>query len=175
MEPVLIRQGVRSDIDAICSLYKSVAASPGGLARTADEVTRQYVQDFVEHSLSDGLIFIAEAKGYVEFAGEIHAYRNGLKYFSHVLGGLTVAVHPEMQGRGVGKSLFNVLLSNVCAIRPEISRVELITQESNHRAMKLYESLGFKYEGRLEGAICSPNGGVEADIPMAWHRQPTKA
>lgn len=42
-------------------------------------------------------------------------------------------------------------------------------QESNARALRLYESLGFVREGRMERRIRTPLGtGVEADIPMAW-------
>jgi putative acetyltransferase len=48
--------------------------------------------------------------------------------------------------------------------------VELIARESNARAIGLYESLGFRREGRLEGRVRRPDGVVEADIPMAWVR-----
>ncbi|MEO7387233.1 MAG: hypothetical protein ABIX37_09885 [Gammaproteobacteria bacterium] len=46
----------------------------------------------------------------------------------------------------------------------------MIARESNRRAIELYRSLGFVEEGRLVERICRPDGGYEADVPMAWIR-----
>lgn len=122
---VRLRAGRPDDAVAIKHLYETVAAASGGIARTAAEVTLDYV---------------------------------------------TVAVHPDAQGQGIGRMLFIWLLDDVRRNHADILRVELVTQESNVRALRLYESLGFVREGRLEGRIRNLTGGVEADIPMAWHR-----
>lgn len=171
---ITLRSGRQEDAPAIQSLYRTVAAIPGGLARTPSEITDGYVHGFVEHSVERGIIVVAEfpahLPGSTRLAGEIHAYRSDIELFCHVLGDLTIAVHPEAQGQGVGRRLFTRLLDEVKADHPDITRVELITGESNVRAQHLYESLGFRIEGRLEGRIRSENGGVEADIPMAWLR-----
>jgi RimJ/RimL family protein N-acetyltransferase len=45
----------------------------------------------------------------------------------------------------------------------------LLVRESNHRAIALYEKLGFQQEGRLLGRVSIMPGQFEADIPMAWH------
>jgi ribosomal protein S18 acetylase RimI-like enzyme len=165
-----IRRGTIEDIGAIRKLYLSVAEQSGGLARIPGEVSADYVRTFVEHSLADGLIFVAEMDGLDGLAGELHAHGDGLHNFLHVLGNLTVAVSPSAQGRGIGRRLFEHLLTDVRQHWPHIQRVELVTQESNQRAQRLYESLGFTREGRMERRIRSPHGGVEADIPMAWLR-----
>jgi ribosomal protein S18 acetylase RimI-like enzyme len=165
-----LRHGRSEDASAIRDLYATVAATPGGLARLPDEVTREYVSDFVAQSLERGILFVAELPGVSGLAGELHAYRSELHVFKHVLGDLTVAVHPAAQGQGIGRQLFVRLLDEVARDHADITRVELVTQESNVRALKLYESLGFQREGRLEGRIRSPNGGFEADIPMAWFK-----
>lgn len=169
-DQLTIRAGRASDAAAIRELYITVAATSGNLARAPDEMTEEYVASCVSHSLADGVLLIAELAGVNGFAGELHAYRNGLKRFAHVLGALTVAVHPEAQGRGVGRALFEALLDEVLRSRPTIHRIELISSESNLRARKLYESLGFRAEGRFERGIVSPAGELEADIPMAWLR-----
>jgi ribosomal protein S18 acetylase RimI-like enzyme len=167
---VQLRAGRRDDAVAIQHLYETVAASSGGIARTAAEVTRDYVNEFVAHSLERGFLIVAERSGITGLAGELHAYRSDLRNFAHVLGDLTVAVHPDAQGQGIGRMLFTWLLDDVRSNYADILRVELVTQESNVRALRLYESLGFVREGRLEGRIRNPTGGMEADIPMAWHR-----
>ena len=172
ISPPLIRPGRPDDVAAIRELYRAAAATPGGIARAPDEVTEEYVAEFVAGSLRRGVLLVAEVPGLPGLAGELHAWRSDLRVFEHVLGDLTVAVHPAAQGRGVGHLLFTVLLDFVTRELPGVSRIELITQESNHRALRLYESVGFRREGRLEGRIRSPGGGLEADIPMAWLRPP---
>ena len=166
----LIRRGTLADAPAIQSLQRAVAAIPGGLARTPAEITTDYVNGFVEHSLERGILVVAEFPESDRLAGELHAYRSDLELFKHVLGDLTIAVHPDAQGQGIGRRMFVELLDAVMADHPDITRVELITGESNARAQHLYESLGFRKEGRLEGRIGDGKGGVEADIPMAWWR-----
>jgi len=167
---VTIRAGRVDDAPAIQALYQAVAATAGGIARAPDEVTLEYVDAFVSDSLSRGVLLVAELAGLPGVAGEVHVYRSSLRIFSHVLGDLTVAVHPEAQGQGIGRRLFIRLLDVVRAEHPDVTRVELITQESNHRALRLYESVGFQREGRLEGRIRGPDGTLDADIPLAWFR-----
>ncbi len=168
--PLHLRSGVEADVEAIRELYVAVARESGGLARFADEVTAAYVNTFVSRSMTDGIIIVAESSN-GEIVGELHAYRNSLRRFSHVLGALTVAVLPKAQGRGVGRHLFEALLAEVREHRADILRVELIVQESNVRAQRLYASLGFHAEGRLIDAIQNMQTGIaESDIPMAWLR-----
>jgi len=64
--------------------------------------------------------------------------------------------------------MFNSLLKLIEEKRTDILRVELIARESNTNAIKFYEKLGFKIEGRFEKRINNKNGNFEADIPMAW-------
>ena len=142
--------------------------TPGGIARSPGEVTGEYVEGFVSASLDRGIILVAELEGLTGLAGELHTYRSELAIFRHVLGELTVAVHPAAQGQGVGRQLFASLLDLVKREHPDITRVELITQETNQRALRLYEGVGFRREGRLAGRIRGPDGSLEADVPLAW-------
>ncbi|HZF15111.1 MAG TPA: GNAT family N-acetyltransferase [Steroidobacteraceae bacterium] len=168
-----LRAGRASDAAAIRDLYIAVASSSGSLARAPDEMTGEYVASCIRASLADGVLLVAELAGLDGIAGELHAYRNGLKRFAHVLGSLTAAVHPDAQGRGIGRALLEALIDEVRRARPAIDRIELISSESNVRARKLYESLGFRAEGRFERGIVSPTGQLESDIPMAWLRRDT--
>ena len=155
---------------AIEALYRVVGATPGGIARSPDEVSREYVEGFVSKSLERGILLVAELEGLPGLAAELHAYRSELRIFRHVLGELTVAVHPATQGQGIGRKLFERLLDTVIREHPDIMRVELITQETNQRALRLYEGVGFRREGRLAGRIQAPDGTLDADIPLAWFR-----
>ena len=162
-----IRESVSQDVDAVYSLYRRVAATPGGLARLEDEVTLDYVSGFLSRAHGNGLSLVAVVDG--EVIGEIHASSPGLYCFSHVWTDLTIAVDPGQQGRGTGRALFEALMEEV-RMRDDVLRVELIARESNQRAIAFYESLGFRQEGRFEARIRNVDGSFEADIPMAWMR-----
>ncbi len=165
-----IRKATIEDLDGIFTLYKVVASIEGGLARKADEITSEYISSFVQKSISLGCILVASDEQNFIF-GEIHCYSPNIKVFSHVLNELTIAVHPNYQGKGIGRVLFEQLLSDVKSNKLEILRIELIARESNTKAIAFYESLGFIKEGRFEKRIQSVGGGFEADIPMAWMRK----
>ncbi len=167
----LIRKANLSDIAAIHLLYQKVSSVEGGLARRKDEITTDYVSAFVQRSIQNGVIYISIDEGRSIVTGEIHCYGPNLKVFSHVFGELTIAVDPDDQGKGIGKMLFKKLLDTVINEKPGILRIELIARESNVKAIKFYESLGFKIEGRLVKRIKSIDGGFEADVPMAWLRE----
>lgn len=164
----MIRKTVAADQAQILALYQSVAAVPGGLARTADEMGPAYVAALMDKAATHGLQFVWEDNGRI--LGEIHASRPGIACFAHVLGDLMIAVAPEGQGRGLGRALFTALLDEVAQRQPDITRVELFTRESNTRARQLYASLGFVEEGRLPGRVRDPDGSVGADIIMGWLR-----
>ncbi len=170
MSNILIRRSNLIDIPLIEQLYKNVAAVKGGLARTESEISREYVEHFVSKSIVNGIQFVATDSDTNTIVGEIHCFGTGISTFAHVLGDLTIAVHPEFQGQGIGKLLFEELLNDVRTNRPNILRIELIARESNERALRFYATLGFQQEGRLVKRIKSVDGGFEDDIQMAWHR-----
>lgn len=171
-EGVVIRKSQYTDANAILTLHRTVARISGGLARCEDEITESYVSDFLKHSLEHGISVVAERVDTREIVGELHAYPYALRRLAHTLTHLTVAVHPDAQGHGVGGKLFRALLAEVVENRPEIARVELIVQESNSRARRLYESVGFVAEGRMLNAILDTGTGLlETDVPMAWLRE----
>lgn len=167
---MILNSAKPEDVSAIFALYRAVAAIEGGLARTAEEISEEYVAHFLGKSLESGLCLVAREANDGPVIGEIHSYALGPRVFAHVLGELTIAVHPAKQGLGVGKLLFTELLRQIEHERPDILRVELIARESNRKAIEFYQKLGFNIEGRFENRIRSVGGGYEADIPMAWHR-----
>lgn len=169
MALVIARNG-REDFDDIAALYRRVATVPGGLARNAEEITDDWVRQILDSSLDRGISLGARNHPLNALVGEIHAYRPVPQVFAHVWSDLTVAVDPDLQGAGIGRALFEALLQEVKERHPEVLRIELLARESNRRAIRLYESLGFKTEGRLEDRVRRPDGGTEADLHMAWKR-----
>lgn len=164
----MIRKAVAADHARIKALYRAVAAVPGGIARTPDEVTDAYVSGFMQKAQNDGVEYVAETDGVI--IGEIHASRVGIASLAALLTDLTIAVSPAAQGQGVGRALFEALLTEVREHMPYITRVELFARTSNKRARALYESLGFVEEGQLRARVFDANGELETDTIMGWLR-----
>ncbi len=160
-----IRKMVVDDSEALKKLYQRVASRVGGLARTYDEITDAYIMQLLVRSINNGFALVAEYDG--TLIGSIIKYKLEPKVFSHVLTEGSILVDPDFQAKGIGSMLIKTLLHEIEEHHPEILRVEIIARESNP-AIKLYERIGFKKEGRFEGRIKGVDGKLEADIPMAW-------
>jgi ribosomal protein S18 acetylase RimI-like enzyme len=163
---MIIRTATHADADGIFQLYKTVARQGWGIARQEDEVTMDYIIHNLTNGLSDGFVLVAEADG--QIIAEIHAYRMGIRIFEHVLSNLTVAVHPDWQGKGVGFDLFSAFLKKVEAEMPHILRVELHARAGNDKAIKLYQKLGFEIEGYLKNRDKMPDGSFFDDVSLGW-------
>ena len=164
----MIRTATPADLVQLIALYRAVAAVPDGIARTPDEVSQAYVDGFMQRAAHDGIELVCEEDGIL--LGEVHASRVGIASLAHLLTDLTIAVHPQAQGRGVGRALFEALLRHVTLQMPHITRVELFARESNARARALYASLGFVEEGRLRARVNNARGEPETDTVMGWLR-----
>lgn len=156
------------DIPALLQLYLNVAQL-GNFARTVEEISVGYVQDFVSRSLQEGLIIVAENPDQPnELVGEIHATKPDSGSSKHVLRDLTIAVHPSFQQKGLGKTMLRIFLEEVMHHRQDVGKVELVVNESNANALKLFQSFEFLIEGRLEMHRRNPDKSYEAEIPMGW-------
>lgn len=162
----LIRRVRPADAAAIRDVYFAAAAQ-GTLARMPDEVDDHYVADFMA-AAQDGLEVVAEVGGRV--VGELHASRLAPRQFSHALGELTIAVHPEHQGQGIGRKLFEEFFRIVKDEMPDIHRVELFAWDQNQGAIRLYESLGFRFEGKLPRRVRTDSGEWRDDVVYGWLR-----
>jgi len=157
------------DLPRLIKLYKAVAREEGGIARLEHEVTEDYVKNFIIKSLATGVIIVGENPDDPdELIAEVHGYKAGISVFDHVLGDVTILVHPKFQGKKIGRTILTIFLEEIGHNRMDIGKVELIAREGNMKAIELYQSLGFRIEGRLEMRIRTPERNYEADIPMGW-------
>ncbi|GAB4032626.1 GNAT family N-acetyltransferase [Spirosoma gilvum] len=164
---VHIRNATPFDKDAILALHREVARISQGIARTESEITKIYIENLFQTTAQYGLMLVAINESDAVVA-EIHASKYGLRIFDHILTGLTIAVHPAYQGKGVGKKLFQAFLNDVQKVFPEVSRVELESRASNQKSIGLYQSLGFVLEGRMKNKTRNQDGTYEDSLLMAW-------
>ncbi len=161
---VTIRPTTPADAPAILEVHRAAAGRGGGLAREPDEMDLAGIEASLARPFLNGVALIAFVDG--RAAGEIHASRLGPRQFAHNLTDLTVAVHPDCQGRGVGAALFEALFAEAARLSPAVERVELLCREGNTGALRLYEKLGFVIEGRFPRRVRLADGTVEDDLAM---------
>jgi putative acetyltransferase len=159
-----IRPTTLADAPAVWALHRATAAAPGGLAREPDEIGLGWIEQVLAQALIAGVAVSAWDDGVL--AGELHAPRMAPRQFAHVLSDLTVAVHPDRQGQGVGRRLFEALFAEAARLTPKVERIELMVREGNTGAIRLYERMGFTVDGRFEGRVRLSDGTVEADLAM---------
>lgn len=161
-----LRKAHASHEKALFALYRVVASTKDGLIRKPEEITREYIAGLLRHSSENGLCLVAVINDHV--IGEIHAITPRIHAFQHLLTDLTIVVHPEQQGKGIGRKLFTHFLDIVQKEYTHILRVELFTREHNLKNVKFYESLGFVNEGRQDRKIYHPRSKLETPLHMAW-------
>ncbi len=162
-----IRPATTADETAILEVYRAAARQGKGILRREDEVTPAYIHYNMEHSLRLGLSLVAETDD-GRLLGELHSWTSETRQLAHVLTNLTVAVDPAAQRKGVGRALFERLIIEARHM-PKIRIIELYCREDNQRALDLYQSLGFVFEGRLKGRVWQEDGEYLDDLLMALH------
>ena len=160
-----VRKGRASDRDNLKALYIKVAGIPGGLVRSSDEITDQYIDSILNSALERGLIFVAEYRGIL--IGSVLKYKPNIKVLSHVLDEGSFLVDPEYQGIGIGTQIYTALLDEIKEHHHDVLRVNIKVRVSNP-AIRLYERLGFQKEGEFKNLIRGVTGKLESVIAMTW-------
>lgn len=92
---------------------------------------------------------------------------------SHV-GWISLAVHDQFQGRGIGTILLKLILDSADVLAG-LSRIQLNVFADNACAIALYHSFGFRIEGRHECFACRDGTYVDAFTMARLNRQPPAA
>lgn len=163
MEITFADMGMR---DGIKQVHLAVTTIPGGLIRQPNEITDEYIENVILTGSNHGLMLVAREGE--DVLGEIHAYTPQLFAFQHLLTDLTIVVHPDHQGKHVGRKLFERFLEIVEKEYPHILRVELYVRRHNTRNVQFYTSLGFETEGVHERKIYTGPGQFETPQQMVW-------
>ena len=129
--------GFRAALDAVCRERRYLCYTE------APEAAK--VRAFVEEVLTNpqGVHVVAEEAG--KIVGWCDIYPSPLPGFQHS-GRLGCGIIPGFRDRGIGRELVGEAVARGFA--RGLQRIELDVFASNERATALYESLGFKHEGR---------------------------
>ena len=166
MSHLITRRLTPDDLSALLHVERDLALAGVGMVLDPDEQSAEKTTARLEEFCSaapDQKIMLGVFSGEV-LAGVADLSRIPLRRINHVAI-LTMGVHPDHQGRGVGRRLMDGLLS--WADRVGVIRVELYVRADNLRAQSLYQSSGFQLEGVRRSFIIDPDGTVVDDHIMA--------
>lgn len=155
-----IRPASAGDAAALVALRDSVAAEGRWVAAEAGERT------VLEESLGlasllshGGLALVAEVEG--RLVGQLAVHRRPGRYEVHV-GDVSITVHRDHRGQGLGRALVETAVSWARAVR--LRKLALGVFPDNLRAIALYRSVGFVEEGHLSAHVRI--GGEERDLTV---------
>lgn len=168
MQPT-IRQIQIQDAKGFRTCLDSVARERSYLAQV-EAPPLEKVCEFVTQSVEQ------DAAQYVAVAGEhIVGWCDVFAHWAYALkhvGTLGMGIQAEFRGQGIGRALLVRTLEH--ALKNGIYRVTLEAREDNHRAIRLYESVGFRHEGRAPCALRF-DGVFYAGVTMALLQGPASA
>ena len=164
LENLVIRHAQLTDAAQLCNAERETAKTPGLLVSRPSEFNTAAFERKILALKDDGLYLVVEWND--QIVGHALLEPMGLEALEHVMS-LTIVVHPDYVGQGIGHVLMTRLLQ-WAGDRPGLVKVELRVREVNRRARHLYLKFGFVEEGRLEKRIRLPDGSLIADITMAW-------
>ena len=155
--PILIRKAGASDLDAIARLYDELNDHLAANVNYPGWRKGSYpLRSDAEEGLADGTLYVAEIDG--QLAGTVMylrtqdpAYQTAdwqLPFGVPVLTLHILAVHPDHQGRGVGRALMDY--AETLARETGALAVRLDTHEGNAPACRLYEKCGYSMRGLVD-------------------------
>ena len=142
-----IRDSTVEDAAAVASMIDLVSRERRFLAGTvgfSEEATRNFI---AELRSSDAVQVVADVDG--SLVGWCDIARLPFEGMQHV-GRLGMGVKRDFRGRGIGRQLLEAALLRGFGGRFE--RIELEVFSSNEKAVQLYESYGFLFEGKKRAA-----------------------
>jgi ribosomal protein S18 acetylase RimI-like enzyme len=158
------------DTDELLALEKAIIEAGIGVVQGLDDLPgsakefRELLVPWVTGNLAgdDGLKLVAVLHNQIVGTGAIERLKpKGVRHVAQ----LSVGVHPNAQGIGLGRAIMNELIA--WASRSDIARIDLATLVDNVRAVKLYKSLGFLIEGIRRDYVQDAEGGLHDDYIMA--------
>ena len=157
-----------SDAASVRELTRVLLEDGRGMVIGLDELpSEDEVRSRIERFLADAdcYLVVEDEEGVI---GTVDVARIQRRRLVHN-GLLTMGVHPRAQGQGLGRRLVEAALA--WAEVNGVARIELYTLDSNVRAQRLYESVGFTLAWTRRAFHRRPDGTLEDDLVMEWRAE----
>lgn len=118
---------------------------PGERNLTVEEQA-QRIKNVLAHD--NQIILVAEVEN--QLAGFLGAYGGSFRRNRHSAY-IVIGIRQNFAGQGIGQQLFEALES--WAVEHDLHRLELTVMCHNERALRLYQKMGYKIEGRKQDSL----------------------
>ncbi len=165
---IVIRAARIEDASILAVAEQEIAKNPGELVSLPSELAPERFERTIASILHTkrGQYLIAEIDN--QIVGHALLDPLPLRATQHVAH-LTLVVHQNWQGQGIGKLLLESLIKWATSEVSTIEKIELHVRSSNQRAISLYTKMGFCQEGCLKNRVKISKGQYVDDIVMALH------
>lgn len=149
----IIREAIPSDAAQILDLLNKTARQTGYMTQGPEGVGISVAEEAKQlssiYTSLNNSIFVAVVEEQVIGLASIHG--SDKPKIEHI-GEVGIVIDEAYWGLGLGRLMMEEILAWADE-SPVLSRLELKVQERNHRARRLYETLGFKLEAIMEQGV----------------------
>ncbi len=168
-----IRTTTKHDRIRVAKIYRSVSGEMETITRRTHEITETYIFSLLNRAKDQIVSLVAESDD-GDLLGVIHAVKNGLESYDHILSDLTIIVRPEYQGKGVARALGIAILEYIVENRPDVWRLEVESRTEKTR-LDIFAKAGFVWEGEIKNRIRNIDGSFADSILLVWFNPNFKA
>lgn len=143
-----IRPAIEKDIAQVTKIYNYEAVHSTATFDREAKTLEDRLQWFRAHT-GNHPVLVAEMDEKIVAYASLSSYRNKEAYDSTAE--LSVYVHRDYRGRGVGKAMMKAILE-LAAANPALHTVVSVITAGNETSDRLHRSLGFEYCGRVREA-----------------------
>lgn len=147
-DAAMIRRAELRDIPALMEIYNDAILHT---TATFDKDIKDMEErrTWYEEHTGRYVIYIYQEDGIVEGYASLSRYRDRKAFDPTVE--LSIYIHKDYRGRGIGRSLMREILSYAEQCREIETVISLITSE-NEMSIRLHEAFGFSYCGQIKNA-----------------------
>ena len=147
MNRLVIRRAREQDIAALTDIYNYEILHSDSTFAITPKTEKERLEWLREHNIDNHPLIVAVDSDKVIGYASLSPYRNMEAYRGTVE--LSVYVHREHRGRGVGEELCRHIIDMARRDSMTLTVVSVITSD-NQRSISLHEKLGFEFCGELK-------------------------
>ena len=142
-----IRKAERKDIETLLEIYNHEVLHGVSTLDINAKTTDQWTVWFENHNIKNHPLIVCEDQGIIVGYSTLSSYREKEAYASTVE--LSIYVHPEHRGRGIGSVLMSEIIAMAKADETVHTVVSVITS-GNAASEKLHSKFGFAFSGTIK-------------------------
>jgi RimJ/RimL family protein N-acetyltransferase len=167
---IIIREAVEADAEGILDFGRELFANTDQVLTMLHEFNYTVEQEremIYDHAMRKDALLLVAAHGN-KIVGLMNFSCHKKTKMSHS-GEMGVSVRPGYQQNGIGRAMLRLLLIWAETV-DMVEKIILNVFHTNLHGIRLYQSLGFKPEGRQVRAIRQPDGSYADMITMSYFK-----